>query len=97
MAFEAGFQARDLEDLAAVLVEVDELELAEEVLGSAFEPQEAFEAFAVEEGGLLEVEDEIDDLPLVDTLDDDVAQGFGGAVGGQVAVESDHADVVVVL
>src|SRR4051794_16714195 len=53
VAFEAVFQSGDLQDLLAVVVEVDELELAEEVLGAALEPKEGFEALAVVEAGLL--------------------------------------------
>ena len=48
VAFEAGLQSGDFEDLPAIFVEVHELDLAGQVFGAALEPEEGFEALAVE-------------------------------------------------
>src|SRR5262245_16148931 len=69
-------QPRDLEDLPAVLVQVGELDLAEEVLGLALDPEERFQAFAVNKAGFLKIDDEVHDLFLFDELLDMLAQGF---------------------
>src|SRR5205085_4275754 len=69
---------------------------AEQVFAAALEPPESFEAVGVEEAGLLEVEDEVDDLLVVDPVVGELADD-GRRVAHQVAVEGHHADVVVVF
>jgi len=90
------FEAGDFEDFPAIVVEVHELELTEEVFATALEPEERFEAFAVEEGGLFEVDDEIDDLAVIDAFVGELADGLGG-FAGEITVEREDADVVVVF
>jgi hypothetical protein len=96
VALEAVFKAGDFEDFAAIVVKVDELELTEKVFATAFEPEERFEAFAVEEAGLFEVDDEVDDLAMIDALVGELADGFVG-FAGEITVEREDADVVVVF
>jgi hypothetical protein len=80
------FEPGDFEDLFAVFVEVDEFELAEKVLAAALEPQEGDQAFAVEETGLFEIEDEVHDLPVIDALVHELADDLVG-FAGEVTVE----------
>src|SRR5215203_3819538 len=94
MALEPVLKPRDLQNLPAALVEVDEFDLAEEVFAAALEPDQGFEAFAVDEVGFFEVDDEVDDAALLDAVLDRRAELFAG-VCGEVAVERDHADAAV--
>ena len=96
MAFKPVFESCNLQNLFAVFIQRREFHLAEEVFAAAFEPQEGFKAFAVEEGALFKVDDEIDDLAIVDSLFNEFAHGLD-VLAGEVAVNRDHANVVVVF
>ena len=80
-------EPRDLQDLAAVVVEVDELELPEQVFTTALGPQQRGQAFAVDEAAVPEVNDEVHDLLLLDQLLDLLLQ-LGGVVAGEIAVRA---------
>ena len=69
-------QSRDLQNLLAVFVQVNQLDLAKKVLGSAFQPQQGLQALGVDKGAFLEVYYEIDDLLLVDVLLGSLAGGM---------------------
>jgi hypothetical protein len=49
VALKPVLQPRDLQNLVHVLLQVHELDLAEEVFAAAFEPQQGLEPFAVDE------------------------------------------------
>src|SRR5438552_17838828 len=65
VAFKAMFQPRDRQNLLAVLIEIRELHLAEEILGLALYPHQCFQSSGTDELGFFEVDDEIDEMLFI--------------------------------
>src|SRR5437868_14415457 len=62
MTLESMLEPGDFHDLPAVLVQMGELHLSEQILGFSFQPEERFKSFAVDETGLFEIDDNVDNL-----------------------------------
>ena len=96
VALEAVLEPGDFQNLAAIFVEIDELDLAEQILAAAFHPEEGFEPVAVDEAGFLEVDHEIDDAALLDLVFE-AFLGRSGGLGHEIALNFHHADLAVFL